>query len=92
MIEAHAVRWEEATSVSQRSVSGMVPSMMQSPSSTTTAFPRKITSPFRQTLQSAMPRLLTNGHKTPKEEMRELIAIVRPVALRERLLKVWAKL
>ena len=46
---------------------------------------------FRQTLQSAMPRLLTNGHKTPKEEMRELIAIVRPVALRERLLKVWAK-
>ena len=31
------------------------------------------------------------GHKTPREEMRELIAIVRPVALRERLLKVWAK-
>src|ERR1017187_9659645 len=47
---------------------------------------------FRQTLQSAMPKLLTNGHKTPKEEMRELIAIVRPVVLRERLLKVWAKL
>lgn len=47
---------------------------------------------FRQALHSAMPRLLTNGHKTPKEEMREMIAIVRPVALRERLLKVWAKL
>ena len=26
------------------------------------------------------------------EELREMIAIVRPVALRERLLKVWAKL
>ena len=47
---------------------------------------------FRQTLQSAMPKLLPNGQKTPKEDMRELIAIVRPVALRERLLKVWAKL
>ena len=46
---------------------------------------------FRQALHSAMPKLLTNGHKTAKEEMRELIAIVRPVALRERLLKVWAK-
>jgi hypothetical protein len=41
---------------------------------------------FRQTLQSAMPMLLTNGHMSPKEEMRELIASVRPVALRERLL------
>jgi integrase len=30
--------------------------------------------------------------RTAKEEMREMIAIVRPVALRERLLKVWAKL
>jgi DNA-directed RNA polymerase specialized sigma24 family protein len=47
---------------------------------------------FRQTLQSAIPKLLTNGHETPKEEMRELIAAVRPVALRERLLKVWARL
>lgn len=47
---------------------------------------------FRMALRSAMPNLLTNGHKTPKEEMRELIAIVRPVALRERLLKVWTKL
>ena len=46
---------------------------------------------FRKTLQSAMPRLLTNGHKTPKEEMRELIDAVKPKALRERLLKVWAK-
>ena len=26
-----------------------------------------------------------------KEEMREMIAAVRPVALRERMLKVWAK-
>jgi len=46
---------------------------------------------FRQALHSAMPKLLTNGHNTPKEEMRELIATVRPVALRERLFKVWAK-
>jgi hypothetical protein len=46
---------------------------------------------LRQTLQSAMPKLLTNGHKTPKEEMREPIDAVKPKALRERLLKVWAK-
>jgi hypothetical protein len=46
---------------------------------------------FRQTLQSAMPKLLTNGHKKPKEEMREVIDAVKPKALRERLLKVWAK-
>ena len=31
------------------------------------------------------------AEKTPKEEMREMLATVRPVALRERLLKVWAK-
>ena len=30
---------------------------------------------FRQALHSAMPRLLTNGHKTPKEEMREMLAV-----------------
>lgn len=46
---------------------------------------------FRQTLQSAMPKLLTNGHKTAKEEMRDLIDTVKPKALRERMLKVWAK-
>ena len=46
---------------------------------------------FRQALHSAMPRLLTNGHKTPKEEMREVLNEVKPKALRERLLKVWAK-
>jgi len=39
-----------------------------------------------------MPKLLTNGHKTPKEEMREILKEVKPKALRERLLKVWAKL
>ena len=39
---------------------------------------------FRMALQSAMPNLLTNGHQTPKEEMREMLATVRPVALRER--------
>ena len=41
---------------------------------------------FRQTLQSAIPKLLTNGHKTPNEEMRELIDAVKPKALRERML------
>ena len=49
---------------------------------------------------SAMPKLLSNAPSqqnpgeadiTAKEEMRELIATVRPVALRERMLKVWAK-
>jgi hypothetical protein len=45
----------------------------------------------RQTLQSVMPKLLTNGHKTPKEEMRELLETVKPKALREQLLRVWAK-
>jgi hypothetical protein len=39
-----------------------------------------------------MPKLSTNGHKTPKEEMRELVNAVKPKALRERLLKVWERL
>ena len=46
---------------------------------------------FRQTLQSAVPKLFTNGHKTAMEEMRELIESVKPKALRERLMEVWAK-
>jgi hypothetical protein len=54
--------------------------------------PQMIFEHCRQTLQSAMPNLLTNGHKTPKEEMREMLNEVKPKALRERLLKVWAKL
>src|SRR5271154_5290995 len=29
---------------------------------------------FRQALQSAMPKLLTNGQKTPRDEMREILA------------------
>ena len=29
---------------------------------------------FRRALQSAMPKLLTNGHRTPKEEMLEILA------------------
>ncbi len=28
---------------------------------------------FRRALQSAMPNLLTNGHKSPKDEMREVL-------------------
>jgi len=51
-----------------------------------------VLSDVRQTLPSAMPKLLTNGHKTPKEETRELIDAVKPKALRERMLKVWARL
>jgi hypothetical protein len=46
---------------------------------------------FGQPLQSAMPKLLTNGHKAP-EEMRDMLNEVKPKALRERLLKVCAKL
>jgi hypothetical protein len=36
-------------------------------------------------------KLLTKGHKTSKEEMRELLDQVKPRVLRDRLLKVWAK-
>lgn len=51
---------------------------------------------FRKALQSAMPNLLTNGvladgHRTPKEEMRQMLNEVKPKALRERMLKVWEK-
>jgi hypothetical protein len=46
---------------------------------------------FRMALQSAMPNLLINGHRTPKEEMREMLNEVKRKALRERLLKVWAQ-
>ena len=59
---------------------------------------------FRQALQSVMPKLLTEGEEQKlgkqkaeerqgaKEEMRELLATVRPVALRERMMKVWMRL
>ena len=36
--------------------------------------------------------VVSPAEKTAKEEMREMLAVVRPVALRERMLKVWAKL
>jgi hypothetical protein len=36
--------------------------------------------------------LKSQGHKTPKEEMREMLDEVKPKGLRERMLKVWAKL
>ena len=39
----------------------------------------------------SMPDLLTNGDKTPKQEMRELLNDVKPRTLRERMLKVWDK-
>jgi len=29
---------------------------------------------FRQALQSAMPKLLTNGQKSPKDEMQEILS------------------
>src|SRR2546428_202534 len=35
---------------------------------------------FRRALQSAMPKLLTNGHKSPKDEMKALIDKVKPKA------------
>ena len=47
---------------------------------------------FRQTLQPAMPKLFTNRHKSPKEEIGELTESVKTKTLQERLLKVWAKL
>jgi len=45
-----------------------------------------------ETLKTETTVSAESAGKNGKEEMRELIAIVRPVALRERLLKVWAKL
>ena len=36
--------------------------------------------------------VVSPAEKTAKEEMREMLAVVRPGALRERMLKVWAKL
>ena len=59
---------------------------------------------FRLALEGAMPKLLTMGSAerepkkaqveqggSAKQEMRELLGQVKPKALRERLLKVWAK-
>ena len=59
---------------------------------------------FRLALEGAMPKLLTNGREggsdqasvisdqaKAKGEMREMLNEVKPKALRERLLKVWAK-
>ena len=36
--------------------------------------------------------VVSPAEKSPKEEMRELLVKVKPTALRERMLKVWAKL
>jgi integrase len=50
---------------------------------------------FRQALQSAMPKLLTNGHKSPKDEMREVIEKLKGKGLKktkERLLALLVKL
>jgi integrase len=47
---------------------------------------------FRRALQSAMPKLLTNGQMSSKDEMKALIDEVKPKALRQRLMGVWAKL
>lgn len=45
-----------------------------------------------ETLKAEIEVSVLPAEKTAKEEMRELLATVRPVALRERLLKVWARL
>ena len=50
---------------------------------------------FRQALQSAMPKLLTNGQKSPKEEMREILAQMTAKTLKNdkaRLEKIFAAL
>lgn len=43
---------------------------------------------FCRTLQSAMPKQLNNGHKAPKEEMRELLDQVKPKPPMERTSRV----
>ena len=45
-----------------------------------------------ETLKTETTVSAESAGKNAKEEMRELLAVVRPVALSERLLKVWAKL
>jgi hypothetical protein len=39
-----------------------------------------------------MPKLLTNGQKSPKDEMRELLKQTKPKVLRERLQKLLEKI
>jgi hypothetical protein len=39
-----------------------------------------------------MPKLLTNGPKSAKEEMRERLGQVKSKGLRERLVEVWQRL
>jgi hypothetical protein len=38
---------------------------------------------FRQALQSAMPKLLTNGHKSPKDEIRKVIEKLKGKGLKK---------
>ena len=50
---------------------------------------------FRQALHAAMPKLLTNGQKSPKDELRELIQHVTPKTWKsdkERLLELLVKI
>ena len=50
---------------------------------------------FRRALQSAMPKLLTNGQKSPKDEMREIVeAMTAKTVKRDQalLLKLLAKI
>ena len=50
---------------------------------------------FRQALQSAMPKLLTNGQKSPKDEIREIMVGTKgktTAADKARALKLLAKL
>ena len=47
---------------------------------------------FRKSLQSVMPKLLTSGQKSPKDEMRELLKQTKPKVLWERLQKLLEKI
>ena len=50
---------------------------------------------FRRALQSAMPKLLTNGQKSPKDEMKEVLEEMTAknwMKGKSRLLALWAKL
>ncbi|MGZ4974570.1 MAG: tyrosine-type recombinase/integrase, partial [Limisphaerales bacterium] len=47
---------------------------------------------FRKALQSAMPKLLTKGQKSPKDKLRELINNVKEKGLKKAMLAEWEKI
>jgi hypothetical protein len=47
---------------------------------------------FRKALETAMPKLLTNGQKSPKDELLTLINKVTQKGLKKAMLTVWDKI